>query len=48
MIPSEWHTLGDLMTALYRAFSPKYGREVACVGAAYVVQLCHEPCVSSA
>ncbi len=42
MIPSDWHTLGDLMTALYRAFSPKYGREVACVTAAFVIQRCKE------
>jgi hypothetical protein len=48
MIPSDWHTMGDLMVALYRAFVPRHGRELACIGAAYVIQICNEPCVSSA
>lgn len=40
--PSDYHVLGDLIVALYRAFIPTYGRIVSNVAAVYVIQLCHE------
>jgi uncharacterized membrane protein len=48
MAPSDVHTLGDLLVALYRALTPVYGRIVANVGAVYVIQLCHDPKVGEA
>lgn len=43
MTPADWHTLADLIDAVYRALRTRHAVEEASICTALVVHFCQEP-----